>query len=104
MKKTTEIGQGLISYALILVLIAIVVIGSLTFFGETTEGFYSYAVTQLSGVGSTTSTPDPSSPPPECYGSLLIPLFLMLSVVVFYFHESSVGKNEIKVIDNKELS
>ncbi len=36
----SERGQGLVEYALILLLVAIVVIGALTLFGQGTSGLY----------------------------------------------------------------
>ena len=39
--KDTQAGQGLVEYALILVLIAVVAIGSLAFFGTSLSGYLS---------------------------------------------------------------
>ena len=50
-KKTSESGQGLIEYALILVLVAVVVIGILTLLGPTIRTAYASVITALGSSG-----------------------------------------------------
>lgn len=50
MFKKLEKGQGLVEYALILVLIAIVVIVALTFLGPTISNVFNEISANLSGV------------------------------------------------------
>jgi len=45
-----EKGQGLVEYALIILLIALAVIGSLVIFGQGVDGLYSDIVSELSGI------------------------------------------------------
>ncbi|RRR76038.1 MAG: Flp family type IVb pilin [Candidatus Viridilinea halotolerans] len=58
-------GQGLVEYALILVLIAIVVIGGLTVLGDQLEGVY---VEISCALGGSCSAPDPAAAPPAAGG------------------------------------
>jgi pilus assembly protein Flp/PilA len=44
-----EVGQGVVEYALILVLIAVVVIGGLILLGPEVENYYSIVVNKFSG-------------------------------------------------------
>jgi pilus assembly protein Flp/PilA len=68
---TGESGQGLIEYALIIVLVAVVVIVTLSLLGPAVGNIYSNVVDTLSF-----SEPDPDPDPEEnCYGSLLLPYF-----------------------------
>lgn len=48
--SSSELGQGLIEYALILVLIAVVVIAILVVFGESVFGLYDSAISKLAEV------------------------------------------------------
>lgn len=48
MNISSEKGQGLIEYALILVFIALVVILAVTVFGQTVGGLFSQVVTEFS--------------------------------------------------------
>jgi Flp pilus assembly pilin Flp len=45
-----EEGQGLVEYALILVLVAVAVIAILVVFGEQLAAFYQYAIDQIGEV------------------------------------------------------
>ena len=49
-KFSREEGQGLVEYALILVLIAIIVIAALTATGTTIEGIFNQITTALGGT------------------------------------------------------
>ena len=64
-------GQGLTEYALILSLVAIVVIVILALLGPSVGNIYSniLAPFQSGGEGG-------PEPPPECYGSLLLPIMV----------------------------
>ena len=64
-------GQGLVEYALILVLIALVVIAVLTALGTTTSAIFNSITTAL--------TPTEANLPPDCYGSLLLPYLIGLT-------------------------
>jgi pilus assembly protein Flp/PilA len=81
-------GQGLVEYALILILVAVVVIFALSLLGPGVGNTFSTVVDALTydgqGSGNDPST-DPASdppsdpspdPPPECYGSLLLPAMI----------------------------
>ena len=71
---TRKIGQGLVEYALILTLVAIVVIVLLGLIGDRVNSTFSRI------VGTFSSEPDEiivaSEPPPECYSSLLLPIMV----------------------------
>ena len=49
-----EEGQGLVEYALILVLIAVIVIAALRLTGQSINGIFRNIVTELGGAGGTT--------------------------------------------------
>jgi pilus assembly protein Flp/PilA len=70
-------GQGLVEYALILILVAIVVIVVLALLGPAIGNVFSIVVGALTydGDGSLPDVP-PDEPPPECYGSLLLPALI----------------------------
>ncbi|PDW02955.1 Flp family type IVb pilin [Candidatus Viridilinea mediisalina] len=55
-------GQGLVEYALLLVLIAIVVIGGLTVLGDEVEGVYYDIACALGGDCSADAADDPANP------------------------------------------
>jgi len=73
-------GQGLVEYALILALIAIVSIVALTLLGTTVSDVFSQITEALSGDGGGGD----GQPPPggTCYGSLLLP-YLIGSTTLF---------------------
>jgi pilus assembly protein Flp/PilA len=65
-------GQGLVEYSLILILVAVVVIAALRLVGPATGNIFSVVVDAL-----TYDEADPVlDPPPECYGSLLLPAMI----------------------------
>lgn len=49
--KNEESGQGMVEYALIIALIAVVVIGAVRFLGQTVEGKFEEIDTELGGTG-----------------------------------------------------
>ena len=63
-------GQGLVEYGLILVLVAIVVIAALMMVGPAVGNIFSTIVKELAKETSS------HQPPPECYGSLLLPIMI----------------------------
>ena len=66
---THQDGQGLLEYSLILVLVAVVVVVVLAVLGPAVGNVFSNVVDYL--------TEDPAGdPPPECYGSLLLPIMV----------------------------
>jgi len=72
-------GQGLVEYGLILLLVTIVVIVVLQLLGTSIGDIFS-------GVVSTLTLPSPTPggapPPPECYGSALLPLLVFVMGVM----------------------
>ena len=78
-------GQGLVEYALILVLVAVVVIVVLAVLGPEIGNVFSQIADVMDRVAqkAPAETPDPEtdpeSPPPECYGTLLLPIMLAAS-------------------------
>ena len=64
-------GQGLVEYALILVLVAVVVIVILAQLGPATGNVFS-AIVELFEY----DPENPESPPPECYGSFLLSIMV----------------------------
>ena len=74
-------GQGLVEYALILALIAIVSIVALSLLGTTVSDVFSQITEALSGDGGGGD----GQPPPggTCYGSLLLP-YLIGSTTLFF--------------------
>ena len=80
-------GQGLVEYALILVLVAIVVIVILAVLGPEIGNVFSGVVSALEQVSErAAATPEASGPesepPPECYGTLLLPIMLAATAMV----------------------
>ena len=70
------LGQGVIEYALILVLVALTVIIAMYMMGPSIGNVYSEAAAEIDGVVAppgATPTPLGSDPGPQCYGSLLLP-------------------------------
>ena len=65
-------GQGILEYALILILVAVVVISVLMVVGPAVGNVFSLVVARLTYGGETL----PTEPPPECYGSLLLPIMI----------------------------
>ena len=61
-------GQGLVEYALILVLVAVVVIVVLSLLGPAIGNVFSIMVRALEASS--------EDQPPECYGSLLLPIMI----------------------------
>lgn len=61
-------GQGLVEYALILTLVAVVVIAVLALLGPSVGNVFSMIV-----IAFTMGDPEP---PPDCYGSLLLPIMV----------------------------
>jgi pilus assembly protein Flp/PilA len=59
-------GQGLVEYALILVLVAVVVVAALALLGPAVGNVFSLILEPFS----------PPEPPPDCYGSLLLPIMV----------------------------
>ncbi len=73
-------GQGLAEYAMILALIAVVVVLVLAILGPAVGNIYSNVLYYLGGADPA-SYPGgepglPGGPPPECYGSLLLPMMI----------------------------
>ena len=68
-------GQALVEYALILVLIAIVVIGVLILLGASISDVFSQVVDAL-------EQGPPSGSGGDCYGSLLLPYLVGLTVLL----------------------
>ncbi|MBN2500183.1 MAG: hypothetical protein JXB38_05400 [Anaerolineales bacterium] len=79
-------GQGLVEYALILALVAIVVIVILAVLGPEIGNVFSDIVAVLEQVSERAAAPtpelDPEAPPPECYGTLLLPIMLAATAAV----------------------
>ena len=61
-------GQGLVEYALILVMVVVVVVVVLSLLGPAVGDIFSAVVNYLPDEG--------TEPPPECYGSLLLPIMV----------------------------
>ncbi len=53
---TREEGQGLVEYALILVLVALVVIGALTIMGVALNDTYTYVITEFNDAVATATS------------------------------------------------
>ena len=71
-------GQGLTEYAMILALVAIVVIFALALLGPAVGGAFSNILMAAGAPPTATpeGAPEPPEPPPECYGSLLLPIMV----------------------------
>lgn len=78
LRLTKNRGQGLTEYALLLTLIAVVVIVILAVLGPAIGNVFSNVAYHVSGTSTTDADADPDDPdsPPECYGSLLLPLMV----------------------------
>lgn len=80
-----EKGQGLVEYALILILVALASIIALQMFGSTIGNVFStinYALTRVLEYSEDVAegiTPDIDETPPECYGTLLLPIMVLTS-------------------------
>lgn len=79
-----ERGQGLVEYALILVLISLVSIIALQLLGPNVGNVFStinYALTRvLEYTADIEAGEEPSTEtPPECYGTLLLPIMVLAS-------------------------
>lgn len=61
-------GQGLVEYSLILVLVAVVVVAVLGVLGPAVGNIFSSVLEPF--------VSRPGEPPPECYGSLLLPIMV----------------------------
>ena len=61
-------GQGLVEYSLILVLVAVVVVAVLGLLGPAVGNIFSVVLEPMVTA--------PDGPPPECYGSLLLPIMV----------------------------
>jgi pilus assembly protein Flp/PilA len=71
-------GQSLVEYALILALVGLIVIVVLALLGPAIGNVFSSFVAALSpGSGSTDI-----DPPPECYGSMLLPIMVATTGLV----------------------
>ena len=70
MNRNTK-GQGLAEYALILVLVAVVVVAVLATLGTAVSDIFSSILEAIS--------PPEETPPPDCYGSLLLPYLIGLT-------------------------
>jgi pilus assembly protein Flp/PilA len=70
-------GQGLVEYALLLVLVAIVCIAAITVLGTSVSNIFGQLAEEFAGGGG-------GAPPPggTCYGSLLLP-YLIGSTILF---------------------
>jgi pilus assembly protein Flp/PilA len=91
-------GQGLVEYALILVLIAIVSIVALSALGSSVSNVYSQIVEQL--TEETGDGGDPSPPPPpggSCYGSLLLPYLIGSTILFFLIFRPSPQRSSVTV-------
>jgi pilus assembly protein Flp/PilA len=64
-------GQGLVEYALILMLVAMVVIVTMALIGPAVGNVFSSVVTGLEGG-------EPGGPP-DCYGSILLPAMVAVT-------------------------
>jgi len=64
-------GQGLVEYALILVLVAMIVVVVLSLLGPSVGNVFSMVVGAL--------TYEAEDPPPDCYGSLLLPIMVSVT-------------------------
>ncbi|MFC2030199.1 Flp family type IVb pilin [Chloroflexota bacterium] len=62
-------GQDLVEYALLTGLIAIVLVAGISMFGSSMSGFFVNAAEKYGQM-----LPSASPSPPECYGSLLLPI------------------------------
>ena len=71
-------GQGLTEYAMILALVAIVVIFALALLGPAVCGDFSNILMAAGAPPTATpeGAPEPPESPPECYGSLLLPIMV----------------------------
>jgi pilus assembly protein Flp/PilA len=72
---TGKRGQGLVEYALILVLVAAVVVGVLTILGTSVSNILQQAADAL-------DTSPKSAPEKDCYGSLLLPYLVGLTLLL----------------------
>ena len=69
-------GQGLVEYALILVLVSVVVIVILALLGPSVGNVFS---TIVENIQPTEAVPEP---PAECYGTILLPLTLLATAAM----------------------
>lgn len=83
-------GQGLVEYALILALVAIVVIMVLSILGPSIGNIYSNVHTALEGVSSSEEAPEPEM---DCYGSLLLPYLVGLTTLFSLVFRSTPNRS-----------
>jgi pilus assembly protein Flp/PilA len=72
-------GQGMAEYALILSLVAVVVVLVLAILGPAVGNVFSNILNVADAYGASGSPegePPPPEAPPECYGSLLLPIMI----------------------------
>jgi pilus assembly protein Flp/PilA len=72
-------GQGLVEYAMILSLVAVVVVLVLAILGPAVGNVFSNILNVADAYGGGESPeggPSPPEAPPECYGSLLLPIMI----------------------------
>jgi pilus assembly protein Flp/PilA len=90
MKKlfSHQTGQGLVEYALILSLVAVVVIVILVVLGPQIGQVFSGVHIGLGGAQ------DSTDPPPDCYSTLLLPLMVGLMLFWVWFSNYLPHNNE----------
>jgi pilus assembly protein Flp/PilA len=80
-------GQGLVEYGLILVLVAVVVVMALRLLGPAVGGIFGVVVDSLAVI-----EVEKEEPPPECYGSLLLPIMVSATGMGIAIAHLSPGK------------
>ncbi len=90
-RSITE-GQGLLEYALILVLVAIVVLLVLGVMGPQVGNIFSQVVQELNPP---VASPEPPGPPPECYGSGLLAVMVAAMGGMLALSHSSLGERSL---------
>lgn len=88
-------GQGLVEYALILALIAIVSIVALTLLGTSVSDVFSQITEALTGDGGGGN----GEPPPggTCYGSLLLPYLIGSTLLFFLLFRPSSQRSTVAI-------
>ncbi len=69
--RTSVDGQDLVEYALLSSLIAIVLVLGVSMFGSNISRFFVHAAEEYGQM-----LPSTTATPPECYGSLLLPIMV----------------------------
>jgi Flp pilus assembly pilin Flp len=69
--RSSTDGQDLAEYALLTGLIALVLVAGVSMFGSNMSGFFVYAAERYEQM-----LPSSTPTPPECYGSLLLPIMV----------------------------